>query len=346
MRWLVVHPGPNFSVADVYAGWCAALRDLGEQVSRYALDARLTFYTAALVPAGDGQFRHAFDGPAAAERAIDGLYSHLYRWRPDVLLVVSGFFVPPDLLDLARSYGTRVVLLHTESPYEDGRQLAAAAHADLNLVNDPTNLDRYRAIAPTEYVPHAYRPEVHHPGPPDPAAAADFAFVGTGYPSRVAFLESMEAAGALDHLDVLLAGNWQALGEDSPLRRYVGHPVDVCLENTDTADIYRSARVGINLYRREAEHPELAVGWAMGPREVEMAACGMYFLRDPRGEGDEVLSMLPRFSSPAEAGELLRWAIAHPDSCAATARAAREAVADRTFRNHAAQLLGWLERKD
>ncbi|MDG4784357.1 hypothetical protein O7626_00520 [Micromonospora sp. WMMD1102] len=346
MKWLVVHPGPNFSVADVYAGWCDALRDLGQKVSRYALDERLTLYGSVLVECGPGQFRHAFDGPAATERAIDGLYSHLYRWRPDVLLVVSGFFVPADLLDLARSYGTRVVTLHTEEPYEHARELALAAHADLALVNDPTNLDAFRAVTRAEYVPHAYRPEIHHPGPPAADCAADLAFVGTGYPSRIAWFEALHGAGALDGLDVLLGGNWQALAEPSPLRKYVGHDLEACLENTDAADIYRSARVGVNLYRREAETEALAAGWAMGPREVEMAACGMYYLRDPRGEGDELLSMLPRFASPGEAAEQLRWALAHPDSCAATARAAREAVADRTFRNHAALLLRWLDRKD
>lgn len=344
MKWLVVHPGPNFSVADVYTGWCEALRDAGQQVSRYALDARLTFYGAVLLETREpGVFKQALTGPQAIERAVDGLYSHLYRWQPDVLLVVSGFFVPPDLLDLARARGTRVVVLHTESPYEDGRQLALAAHADLNLLNDPTNLDQYRQVAPTHYVPHAYRPQIHHPGADSPDVAADFAFVGTGYPSRIAYFEAMHAAGALDDLDVLLAGNWQALDADSPLRKYIGHDLDVCLDNEQTAEVYRSARVGINLYRREAEAEHLAAGWAMGPREVEMAACEMFYLREPRGEGDELLPMLPRVTSPGEAGEALRWWLAHDDVREATARAARSAVADRTFGHNAAALLRWLD---
>lgn len=345
MKWLVVHPGPNFSVADVYTGWCEALAAAGQKVSRYALDARLTFYGSVLLESDEpGKFRQALTGKQATERAIDGLYSHLYRWQPDVLLVVSGFFVPHDLLDLARQRGTRVVLLHTESPYEDGRQLALAAHADLNLLNDPINIEAYRELAPTHYVPHAYRPQIHHPGPPSPDCAADFAFVGTGYPSRVAYFEAMHAAGALDGLDVLLAGNWQSLSDDSPLRKYVGHDLEHCLDNTDTADIYRSARVGINMYRREAEADHLAAGWAMGPREVEMAACGMFYLREPRGEGDKLLPMLPRATSPGEAGDALRWWLAHEDARKATARAAREAVSDRTFDHNAARLLGWLDQ--
>ena len=87
---------------------------------------------------------------------------------------------------------------------------------------------------------------------------------------------------------------------------------------------------------------DLVAGWAMGPREVEAAACGGFFLRDPRGEGDEVLSMLPTFTSPAEASDLLRYYLARPDERTDLALKAREAVAGRTFDAHAANLLRWL----
>lgn len=304
------------------------------QVAEFNLDERLTFYASARF--GD----RALEGPQVQELAVNGLCAALYKVRPDALFVVSGFFVPPGLLDLARrAYGTRVVILHTESPYEDGRQLKLAAHADLNLVNDPTNLDRFRAVAPTWYMPHAYRPTIHHPGPPSEALVCDLGFVGTGYPSRIEFFEAMD----LDGLDVVLGGNWQALADDSPLRKYVGHDLAACLDNAEAADLYRSARVGINLYRREAERPELAVGWAMGPREVEMAACGAFFLRDPRGEGDELLPMLPTVTGPAEASRALRWWLAHDDARQAAADLARKAVAGRTFAGHAKQLLSMLD---
>jgi hypothetical protein len=83
----------------------------------------------------------------------------------------------------------------------------------------------------------------------------------------------------------------------------------------------------------------------MGPREVEMAATGLFFLRDPRGEGDEILDMLPTFASPEDASEQLRYWLAHDDERQALAGKAREAVADRTFHNHAATLLRLLDRQ-
>src|SRR5690606_22216347 len=177
---------------------------------------------------------------------------------------------------------------------------------------------------------HAYRPAVHHPGQPVPDLVCDLAFVGTAFPSRIAFFEAMQ----LDGLDVLLGGSWQKLPDESPLRKHVGHDIRSCMDNIEAADLYRSARAGINLYRREAQRPALAAGWAMGPREVEMAACGLFFLREPRGEGDALLRMLPRFTQPDEASERLRWWLAHERLREDAAEAARLAVVDRTFAEH------------
>ncbi|HET9558870.1 MAG TPA: hypothetical protein VFS70_17170, partial [Actinomycetota bacterium] len=62
MRWLVAHPGPGFSVHDLYVGWHEALTDLGEQVFEFNLDDRLVFYDRAYLLADEerGLFRKAF----------------------------------------------------------------------------------------------------------------------------------------------------------------------------------------------------------------------------------------------------------------------------------------------
>lgn len=342
MKILAAHPGPNFSVHDCYVGWVEALRHLGHQVIDFNLSERLTFYDAALLEVGQNRFRKALTAEQAQNLAVNGLYAALYKTRPDVLFAVSAFFYPPELFDLARSYGTRIVVLHTESPYEDGRQLQTAEHADLNLINDPTNLAAFERVAPTVYTPHSYRPTLHAPGPVVDEYRSQFAFVGTGYASRIGFFEAMDLTG----LDVLLAGNWTQLDETSPLRRHVGHDVDECIDNTQTVNVYRSTQVGMNLYRREAEAEHLAYGWSMGPREVEMAATGCFFLRDPRAEGDEVLPMLPTFTTPEDAAEQVRWWLSKPDSRREVAGKAREAIADRTFTTQAERMLRLLDSKE
>lgn len=341
MRWLVAHPGPQFSVADVEAGWIEALRDLGEDVYEFNLDDRLALYDSVLLEQGEGLFRKALTADQAIQLAMNGLAAGLFKIHPHILFVVSGFFTDTDMLDQARRYGTRVVLMMTEEPYEFSRQINLAQHADLCLLNDPTNIDQYRAVTAAEYMPHAYRPRLHVPGPVVPDMVCDLAFVGTGYPSRVDFLERMN----LDGLDVILGGNWQRLTDDSPLRKYVGHDIDDCIDNADVVPLYRSASASLNLYRREAEAEHLTSGWAMGPREVELAATGCFFLRDPRPEGDELFPMLPTFAGPEDAGEQLRWWLQHDGHRREAAVRAREAITDRTFRNHAAKLLRLLDRQ-
>jgi spore maturation protein CgeB len=351
VRFLVFRPGPGFSVQDVAAGWGEALRAAGQHVVEYNTDDRLLFFSHALMPTEEaGQFRRALRSmDEIVEQTVDGIYGCVMKTRPHVLIVVSGFFTPPQMLEVIRAAGVKVVIVHTEAPYEDERQLAIAAHADFNIINDPTNLERFQDVAPTEYFPHAYRPTVHHPGDPLPELACDLAFVGTGFPSRVEFLERMDLAG----LDVILAGNWALFGDPDrypnghPLAQHVIHAgLEDCLDNDKTADLYRAARVGLNLYRREAKENDTADGWAMGPREVEMAACGLPFVRDPRPESDELFGgILPSFSCPEEAAEQIRWLLAHQGIREVAAEKARAAIAERTFDNHAARLLRLLEKE-
>lgn len=353
MRWLVIHPGPAFSVSDVYTGWVEALRALGEQVFEFDLDKRLQFFDGALMETtlkdkdGRPAVRKAVEQYQAIVMAAEGVLATCYRVWPDVVLGVSAFFTPPFMLDIMRARRHKVVLLHTESPYQDDEQLDRAAHADINLLNDPINIDRYKALdIPAQYMPHAYRPDLHHPGLPVAILQSDFAFVGTGFKSRIDFFEKMN----LDGIDTLLAGPWPDLSDDSPLRNHVlteemydNDPGQACLDNYLTADVYRSAKMGINVYRRESEETHKGEGWAIGPREVEMAACGLPFLRDSRPESDQVFPMLPTFEGPDDASEKLRWYLAHDRVRERHAAHARNAIEHRTFENNAKQLLRLLD---
>ena len=345
--WCVIQGRIYFSVADVYEGWAEALRELGEQVYTFNLGDRISFYDAAIIqadePGDDGQIplRKAMERKEAIATAAHEILRPAFLSWPDVVLLVSAFWYPPYLLDALRGRGMKVVLHHTESPYQDGEQLTRAAHADVNLLNDPVNIDAYLELGvPAVYAPHAYRESIHYPAGPGAAAKWDLSFVGTGFPSRVAFFEAMNLGG----LDVQLAGPWLDLPPDSPLRDWAMTDHEACVSNDETAEIYRQSRTGINFYRREAEADHAGEGWAVGPREVEMAACGLWFARDPRPESDELFRALPAYDSPQEAGELIRWAIKHPaarDRAAATARAA---VEDRTFQNNAKALLRMIDK--
>lgn len=339
MRVLVVHPGPHFSVSDVCRGWVNGLGDAGVGVQVCALDERLDFYMSAHVPR-NGEMSLAFPREAAARLAANHILLGAFDWWPQVVIIVSCLFIPPDVVFRLRGRGMHVVLLCTESPYEDGRQIVQAAHFDTVIVNDPVALDAYRAVNPnSHYIGHAFDPAVHHAGDADRAGVC---FVGTGFPSRIELLEDVDWSG----LDLSLAGFWKALGEDSPLRKHLLTDADECYDNDQTAELYRRSAAGFNCYRREhhdTEHDH-ADGVACGPREIEMAACGLPFVRDARPESDDLFPFLPIYDTPEELEAQLRWLVSDPDRAADLGRRARVAVARRTFARNAAQLLRIIDK--
>lgn len=331
----MIEPGPAFSVADVHRGWSKAFAQVGCQVVNFNFGDRIDFYTQAHVER-NGEFVKAFDDDGALRLAAKGIEAAVLEVWPDLIMVTSGFFVPPAIYQLARERGFKVVLNHLEEPYEATREMSRAALVDANVINDPTHLESFRAVNPnTWYLPAAYDLEIHRPGPAHPDLACDFGFVGTGFDSRVKFFEAVDWSG----LDVALAGNWAETAPDSLLRKFMVHDLAECFPNDRTVALYRSARVSANLYRKEAQSPGLEQGWAVGPREVELAACGTFFLRESRPEGDELFPTLPIFTSPADFGEQLRWWLTHDQARQDAAEAARAAVADRTFVENAKTLL-------
>jgi hypothetical protein len=347
-RILVVHPGPDFSVADVFTGWLEALRELGCEAVPFNTNDRLTAYANALVDThttdeeGHPIVRNMFSEGGVFLAAMEGLSHALLTFWPDVVLFVSGFYLNAGTMQLLRMRNFKIVMLMTESPYQDSEQLERAQLADLVLLNDPSNLEMFREVVRAEYMPHAYRPSLHRPrtGPRDPELASDLCFIGTAFKSRIGFFEHMN----LDGIDVLIGGNdWGKLDPASGVARFVGSPLGQpdCVDNEQAVRLYQNAKTSINLYRRETSPTEHWDGqaWAMGPREVELAATGLFFLRDSRPEGDAVLPMLPIFDNPHEAGEQLRYYLAHDGIRQVMASRAREAIADRTFASNARRML-------
>lgn len=353
--WSSIQDLIDFSVhdLDVYTGWVAALKALGAEVVGYNLNDRLIFYNMALIDTGtvdEGEHpivRSAMTREQAWLAAMQGLSHTVLDFEPDIILFISAFFASTVTLRLLRKskLNPKVVILHTECPYQDNEQVMRGAFANLNLVNDEASLPQFRTLGPAEYMPHAYQPGIHFPrtGPRDPELASDFIFIGSAFESRKKFFTAMDLAG----LDVLIGGaDWGSLEPGSPLIPFVGtiQGAPDCVDNPQAAGLYRHAKAGINFYRREAEEGAIQ-GVSMGPREVELAACGLFFLRDPRPESDAVFSeILPSFGSPEEASEQLRWYLAHDDLRERLGLLAREAIADRTFEANAKTFLRYAEK--
>lgn len=355
MRILMVHPGPEFSVADVFNGWKKAFEKQGHEVAVFNTNDRLSFYSQTSIPdhksgkkfcehCNQPPFKNAMTKEDAVTASMQGLTHDLYSIWPHMVFFVSAFFTPAWVLDLMRQRRHKVVILHTESPYQDDEQLMRAQYAHLNLLNDPANLEEYAYLAPAMYMPHSYDPDVHYPG--RGKKDIDFSFIGTMFESRMHFFEDFFRRIDADKYKIALGGAaWD--GEhlnDSPLLKYVGHPRDEAVDNLEVARTYRKSRVGINFYRREAEADHKGEGWAIGPREVELAACGIPWIRDSRPESDELFPFLPTFRTAEEAAELLEWYLEDDDRRKKLGKMARNVIRHRTFDNHAALLMNEMKQ--
>jgi hypothetical protein len=377
LRILLTHPGPEFSVHDVWRGYEKAFRKLGHPVITFNMNHRLMYHGNTYLKdypedwdgsrklpsceaCGQEPFKKALTDEQVTTIVTRQIFEDAFVFWPNVIVFTSGFFYDEAIFEVLRARGMKLAMIHTESPYEDERQMAIGAHMDLNLINDPVNLAAWRAAGlRTHYLPHAYDPEVHYPvtvaevtqlGDRERKFArsepyeSDFTFIGTGFKSRRDFFGQMDLTGVRWSIG---GGGWgEAVTEpaNAHLLDYMGHHPELCVDNEETARQYRIAKTSLNLYRREGEDGTDYAGWSMGPREVELAACGTFFIRDPRGEGDELFDgILPTFSSPEEAAELIRHWSKLDSLREERARQAREKILDRTFGNNALKIMGWLE---
>ena len=339
MRLLVVHPGASFSVSDVHTGVVDALRRRSDvTVAEYGLDGRLSMQRAFLTWAYRRAKKVHPDAPVPTpddmvRRACVPLLDHVWQTAADWVLVVSGMYVHPDIFAQLRWYGRKFALLLTESPYDDDRQERVIGFADLVWTNERSSVLGLRQVQPrTFYLPHAYNPVVHHVAAADPSVPAhDVVFVGTGFAERIEWLSGVDWEGL--GLDLGLYGNWGYLGPRHRLRRYVrGGTID----NQVAADLYRRAKVGLNLFRQSMgwgkDAQRLATAESMNPRSYELAAAGCFQVSDYRPEVAEVFGdAVPTFRDPHELGPLVRRWVDDDDGRRAAAARAQAAVADHTW---------------
>ena len=190
-------------------------------------------------------------------------------------------------------------------------------------------------------------------------------YVGSGFVRRQRYLEELVAS---EHwgsdIDLRLYGYWPFLmpspeagvtvrgpdgnevdrdeyfadlipREPSPLAPYTRASM---IDNAFTARIYRGSAIGINIHRTERWNNNADVlidpgeAYSMGPRAVELAACGLFQIADYRQEIIDVFGdSVPIHNSPDDLGRLIRKYLADPVRREKLAREQYAAIQGRTF---------------
>jgi len=198
-------------------------------------------------------------------------------------------------------------------------------------------------------------------------------YVGSGFSRRQRYLEEMVRAKAWGpDIDLRLFGYWPFLmpsnnpdiivrspdgnevnrdeyfhelipREPSPLAPYTRASM---VDNAFTARLYRGSAIGINIHRTERWNNNADIlidegeAYSMGPRGVELAACGCFQLSDYRQEIRDVFGdTVPIHSSPEELARLIRKYLDDPVRRQELARQQHEAIKGRTFANSMRRVL-------
>jgi spore maturation protein CgeB len=346
VKALLVHPGAEWSIADVHDGMHRALVRAGHEVVSYNLSGR--------IQSAGGWLKYCWKRAGSPKDNKPGVSDTLYlagqgvleralRHDVDWTIIISAMYLHPESVHLLRKAGRKVAVYLTESPYDaKGEDLIASA-VDVVFTNERSAVDHFRAICPRSYyLAHSFDPERHNPETPDfETAAHDVVFVGTGFEERVAMLSAVDWTG----IDLGLYGSWSLLGSRHPLRRYLrGH----ILPNTLTAALYHNAKIGLNIHRtsigwgRTVGHIEGAE--SVNPRVVELAACGRFFLSDSRPELHEWFNgTVPTFATASELEAQIRRWLQDDAGRAEIAAKLPAAIAPQTFDNRAQQMVEYLE---
>ncbi len=378
MKILTVASPHAVATRDVYTGHLAAFKKvLGpENVMSYDIIKRFNLFThftewletnilrteetGVKVPRSFASNMLAAEPVFGAAHCFNGELGN----RADVVYLVSPMYFPMTMVELLRATGFKVWAYFTECPYEDEFwSRAQAPLMDACFVSDRQSLPRFRMFNEnSHYLPHAYDPEVHYPrrdtrtyyttqggrewsrssppvALPPPNDHDHVTFVGTGFPSRQAFLESVDWTD----IDLRLWGNWWQVEDESPLAPYVRRRL---VENHTTAAIYRGSKIGVSMHRSERFYRTGGVidpneAYSIGPRAFELAACGLFQLSDSRPELVDVFGEgnVPTFETPEELERLVRYYLKHDDEREAIARHNLEAVQGHTFEARARQML-------
>lgn len=344
MKILLVHPGARFSIGDVYNGLSPALKRSGVEVVDYALDGRLDVSVRTLasaykrfgkanglpIPSDADQIYHASMG--AIERAL--------RHQVDWVLVVTGMYWHPDITTLLGRAGIPTAILLTECPYDDDAQSRIIEHYDYVFANDRASVARLKEHnLNVSYLPMAYDPYVHRPGnvTSSDVPAHDVVFVGTGFSERINLLEEVDWEG----IDFGLYGVWNLVGRKSPLRQHIRSHL---VRNDLAADLYRKAKIGLQLYRNSVTYVlnprRVMYGESLSPRALELAATGCFTLSHRRAEVGEIFGdAVPTFETPSELEGLIRYWLPRDDERTTISDQLPQLVAGRSFDDMAQRIL-------
>lgn len=343
MKFLVVSSPHAFATRDVFTGITSGMRKAAgeENVRTYDVIKRYRLFHSWTQMVKDA-YGEVPRGVRANVLACEPVLGSSVHYDIDVVIITSPMYFPMSVVELIHKVGKQVWAIFTECPYEDEFWARTQApYFDKVFVNDRNSVARFSLFNPeTYYLPHSYDPDKHFPRIGDRKNNHEHViFIGTDFQSR----RELFRLANWDGIDFRLYGNWQEVHEEDKLFRYVRHRL---IDNHTSAQMYRGAVIGVSAHRQERYWDRDGIlddgeAYSVGPRTLELAACGLYQTSD--GNRQELFDIfgesISTFDSPESLEREVRWALEHPVERQELAQQQLEAVQGHTFENRAGLML-------
>jgi spore maturation protein CgeB len=333
----------------VFDGLNYGLKANGIDVEHYRLDTRIPASAYALRSLWREKKKEKPDLPKPNQADVMyhagiGALEMALRLQVDVVLVVSAMMLHPDVIVMMKRAGLKVVVLFTESPYDEDHEIKIATMVDGCWTMERSSIQRFKtANRNSGYLRHAWHPLKHFVSSRSigDLPSHDVVFVGSGFSERITWFNSIDWTG----IDLGLYGTWEKLGLNKQLQ---GCIKGAQITNEMAASLYRRAKVNLNLYRSSKgwgrKTQKITHADSLSPRAYELAACGAFHVSDNRAEVREVFGdLVPTFSTPTEAAALIRLWLNDPEGRARVSQNLPACVAESSWVQRARTVIGDLQ---
>jgi len=338
VRILVVYPGQSVATFDVAESWYWGLKGLGHEVFQLNYEHNIPFYAEVCEWWKEHDERFTPTVFDIMWLASQDLVCKAIECMPlDFVLMITGMLHHPRAFELMRNVGLKIVLIFTESPYNDHRIKLALPLVDVAFTNDRNSLGLFQEENPRSYyMPHSYNPRTHHPPEEEtgPEYQHDVFFWGSVYEERQEFFDELmeEDLGdiSLDLIGTKLSRNGR---------------VDNPITNAELIKYYWGSKIVLSPNRTTMSYLEgtriEAGAYSLGPRVYEVAACGAFQLTDnSRAELFDVFGdTIPTYQNAEHLAHLVRFFFKYPRWRGELAERARIQVKPCTFENRAQEIL-------
>jgi spore maturation protein CgeB len=325
MKILLIHPGHGHSTADVFEGLCVGFELNKVEVVRFEWGQMLRPLTSVVIGAiqsgvvkeDQADRLHQFMARLASNDAIGMMIDN----EVNAIVVVNGLLFPPSTAALLKKVGIPVVCYGTEAPYFERTELEIAPFYTHWFTQERTSVGKFSPIVPTTYLPMAYNPRLHQPGPADDDKRCDLTFIGGGFPERKRLLAGVDWTD----IDKTIHGTLWGLDMEAEKGRYDFERgtryTEGAIPNEMTSAWHRSATIALNMHRKMTyieQGGQIAAGIAesLGPRSYEIPACGGFLLSDDeRPEISDVYGEAAATFKAWDSADLerqIRYWLAHP----------------------------------